>query len=89
MSRGIASLYGSRYVSIPYLPPPRWNSTAGGTIRQVLMWIIVLGLGLLGIGHYGNLGLFLHFTYYPFHTCASTDDGSIWAQALHRSSTTD
>jgi hypothetical protein len=52
MSRGIAGAYGSRYVSIPHFPPPRWISTARGTIRQVLMWIIVLGLGLLGIGHW-------------------------------------
>jgi hypothetical protein len=48
MSRGIAGVYGSRYVSIPYLPPPRWISTARGTIRQVLMWIIVFGLGTFG-----------------------------------------
>ena len=71
MSRGIAGLYGSRNVSIPHLPPPRWISTAGGTIRQVLMWIIVfLGLGLFwafGIGHYGEfLGHFYTSHSYPF-----------------------
>jgi hypothetical protein len=81
MSRGIAGLYGSRYVSIPYLPPPRWISTARGTIRQVLMWIIVFGLGTfghwaLGIEHHGKLGYFytshiILFTHAPRRTRAA------------------
>jgi hypothetical protein len=71
MSRGIIGfqgsvVHGSRYISIPHLPPPRWISIARGTIRQVLMWIIVFGFwDVLGIFGYLYTSHYILLIYAP------------------------